>query len=162
MGYLEQIGLVVEVADHLHGFVAALLVGLLQDSVENIRRDAREFQLHTCETTGLGDAQGRRVLSTHGIRNIIDDVANQNAVPLRERKRQHSIVGRGFPGGLLDQRQLWRRGGRDRFGGIAHGLVTGSESGTSRKSSMGGSNGRFTPGMIATLSPRFCCCRSRM
>jgi len=85
---LKQVGVLVEVTDHLHRHLAALLVRLLQHAVECIRRDARKFQAHAHETPGFGEAQWRCAGSVNGLCDPVLNITDQNAVPFGERKWQ--------------------------------------------------------------------------
>ena len=50
---------VVQVTHHLHGGLAALLVGLLQQTVKDVGRHPRELERYSRETTGLRQADRR-------------------------------------------------------------------------------------------------------
>ena len=87
---LQQIHVLVEAADHLHGLVAALFVGLLQERVEDLGRDSGQPQRHAGETAGFGEAERRCARAVHRVGFAAGDVPDQDAVSLGERERQYA------------------------------------------------------------------------
>ena len=77
----------VEIADHLHRHLAALLVCLLQHAVKGFCGNAGQIERDADEATGFSQAERRCAGTIDGVGDTIIKVPNQNAVAFGERKR---------------------------------------------------------------------------
>ena len=121
LGNLREVELFVEPVHHRGGIGAVLLVGLLQQRVEDLRRHAGHLQRHAGKAARFGHGNRRGAGPVHGQASGIVNLLDQDAVPFRERE------GQDMPGmcGQFDGWHVVRRFENDVGFGFHLLLVTG-------------------------------------